>query len=90
MMRAFGPPLNSIDGRKSGPLDGFNYSPANKSSGITWSEEIFPNRSRSAWQLQRLVYGLLKPFSIRHKIISAVLYWIGPEWCTSRSAFLPN
>ena len=69
-----GPPLNGIDGRKSGPLDGFNYSPANKSSGITWSEEIFPNRSRSAWQLQRLVYGLLKPFSIRHKIISAVLY----------------
>jgi cytochrome c len=37
-----GPPLNGIDGRKSGTFDGFNYSPANKSSGITWSEENFP------------------------------------------------
>ena len=34
-----GPPLNGIDGRKSGTFEGFNYSPANKSSGITWSEE---------------------------------------------------
>src|SRR5262245_1666382 len=30
-----GPPLNGVDGRKSGSYDGFNYSPANKSSGIT-------------------------------------------------------
>jgi cytochrome c len=37
-----GPPLNGIDGRKSGTFEGFNYSPANKSSGITWSEETFP------------------------------------------------
>jgi cytochrome c2 len=36
-----GPPLNGIDGHKSGTSEGFNYSPANKSSGITWSEEIF-------------------------------------------------
>ena len=31
-----GPPLNGIDGRKSGTFEGFNYSPANKSSGITF------------------------------------------------------
>jgi cytochrome c len=36
------PPLNGIDGRKSGTFEGFNYSPANNSSGITWSEETFP------------------------------------------------
>jgi cytochrome c len=36
-----GPPLNGIDGRKAGTFEGFNYSPANKSSGITWSEQPF-------------------------------------------------
>jgi cytochrome c len=36
-----GPPLNAIDGRKAGTFEGFNYSPVNKSSGITWSEENF-------------------------------------------------
>jgi cytochrome c len=45
-----GPPLNGIDGRKAGTFDGFNYSPANKSSGITWSEEAFPKYIRAPMQ----------------------------------------
>jgi cytochrome c len=36
-----GPPLNAIDGRQSGSFEGFNYSQANKNSGITWSQETF-------------------------------------------------
>lgn len=36
-----GPLLNGLDGRKSGTIAGYNYSEANKSSGITWSEESF-------------------------------------------------
>jgi cytochrome c len=36
-----GPPLNGIDGRHSGSFEGFNYSQANKSSGITWNQETF-------------------------------------------------
>ena len=36
-----GPELNGLDGRKSGSIDGFNYSDANKASGITWSEAVF-------------------------------------------------
>src|SRR3974390_447617 len=36
-----GPELNGLDGRKSGTVDGFNYSDANKASGITWGEEVF-------------------------------------------------
>jgi cytochrome c len=36
-----GPLLNGIDGRKAGSVDGFNYSDANKSSGITWNEATF-------------------------------------------------
>jgi cytochrome c len=45
-----GPPLNGIDGRKSGTFEGFNYSPANESSGITWSEETFPKYIRAPMQ----------------------------------------
>src|SRR5262245_66682543 len=42
-----GPPLNAIDGRKAGTFEGFNYSPANKSSGITWNEEAFEKYIRA-------------------------------------------
>ena len=36
-----GPELNGLDGRKSGSAPDFNYSDANKNSGITWSEATF-------------------------------------------------
>jgi cytochrome c len=36
-----GPELNGIDGRKSGTAAGFNYSDANKNSGITWNKDQF-------------------------------------------------
>ena len=36
-----GPELNGLDGRKSGNAEGFNYTEANKNSGITWSESTF-------------------------------------------------
>ena len=36
-----GPELNGLDGRKSGNAADFNYSDANKNSGITWSEATF-------------------------------------------------
>ena len=36
-----GPELNGIDGRQSGSAPGYNYSDANKKSGITWSEATF-------------------------------------------------
>ena len=36
-----GPVLNGLDGRKSGTMANYNYSDANKSSGITWNEEVF-------------------------------------------------
>lgn len=34
-----GPSLAGIVGRQAGSVAGFNYSPANKNSGLTWSEE---------------------------------------------------
>jgi cytochrome c len=36
---AVGPVLNGVVGRKAGTYPGFNYSSANKDSGITWDEE---------------------------------------------------
>ena len=36
-----GPAQNGLDGRKAGTVAGFNYSDANKSSGITWNEATF-------------------------------------------------
>jgi cytochrome c len=36
-----GPVLNGLFGRKSGTIEGFSYSPANKNSGITWDEATF-------------------------------------------------
>jgi cytochrome c len=34
----FGPELNGLDERKAGTVAGFDYSDANKKSGITWNE----------------------------------------------------
>lgn len=36
-----GPLLNGLFGRKSGTIEGYSYTPANKESGITWNEEVF-------------------------------------------------
>jgi cytochrome c len=36
-----GPVLNGLFGRHSGSVEGYNYSPANKNSGITWDEATF-------------------------------------------------
>jgi cytochrome c len=36
-----GPVLNGLEGRKSGTIEGYSYSDANKNSGITWNEASF-------------------------------------------------
>src|SRR5215210_766104 len=36
-----GPVLNGLDGRKSGTIEGYNYSEANKKAEIVWSEANF-------------------------------------------------
>ena len=38
---AVGPVLNGLIGRKAGSVDGYNYSDANKKSGIVWDEATF-------------------------------------------------
>lgn len=36
-----GPVLNGLEGRKSGTIEGYSYTEANKNSGIIWSDETF-------------------------------------------------
>ena len=36
-----GPVLNGLEGRKSGTIEGYSYTDANKNSGITWGEDVF-------------------------------------------------
>ena len=36
-----GPPLNGLDGRAAGSVEGFKYSKAMKGSGITWDQASF-------------------------------------------------
>lgn len=44
---AVGPVLNGLMGRKTGSIEGFNYSDANKESGLTWSEATFKEYIRN-------------------------------------------
>ena len=38
---AVGPVLNGLIGRKTGSVEGYSYSEANKTSGLTWDEATF-------------------------------------------------
>jgi cytochrome c len=38
---AVGPVLNGLNGRKTGTVEGYTYSEANKNSGLTWDEATF-------------------------------------------------
>jgi cytochrome c len=42
-----GPELNGLDGRKAGTAPDYNYSEANKDSGLTWTEEVFKEYIKS-------------------------------------------
>lgn len=44
---AVGPILNGLIGRKSGMIEGYNYSDANKNSGIVWDEAVFAEYIRN-------------------------------------------
>jgi cytochrome c len=54
-----GPSLNGVIGRTAGTLAGFNYSPANKNSGIVWTEQkIFDYLENP----QKMVHGTKMTF----------------------------
>jgi cytochrome c len=45
-----GPPLNGLAGRKAGTLPGFNYSDANKKSGVVWDDKTFAEYIKNPMQ----------------------------------------
>ena len=60
---AVGPVLNGLFGRKAGTIEGYNYSPANKNSGITWDEATFKEyiqNPRAKIPGTKMVYAGLK------------------------------
>lgn len=60
---AVGPVLNGLFGRKSGTVEGYNYSPANKNSGLTWDEATFRDYikdTRAKIPGTKMVYAAIK------------------------------
>jgi len=60
---AVGPVLNGLFGRQAGTVEGYNYSPANKNSGITWDEAVFKEyiqNPRAKIPGTKMVYAGLK------------------------------
>lgn len=78
---AVGPVLNGLMGRKSGTIEGFNYSDANKNSGITWDEASFTNYikdPRAAMPGNKMAFaGVKDPEDVKDLI--AFLMQYGPD-----------
>jgi cytochrome c len=55
-----GPELNGLDGRHSGTAPDYNYSSANKSSGIVWNETTFKEYIKSP---QAMIQGTKMTFA---------------------------
>ena len=72
---AVGPELNGVIGRHSGSVPGYNYSEANKGSGLTWDEATFRRYIASP---QTVVPGTKMTFAglTREKDIDNVLAYL--------------
>ncbi|HYZ21367.1 MAG TPA: cytochrome c family protein [Rhodopila sp.] len=68
-----GPVLNGVVGRKAGTYPGFNYSPANKNSDITWDEatleKYLPNPQAFVPGTKMIFPGLKEPQKV-HDVIA--------------------
>ena len=68
-----GPSLWAIVGRKSGSVEGFNYSKANKESGVTWSEDVLFTYLEAPQKFMpgtRMAFGGLKQPQDRADVIA--------------------
>jgi cytochrome c len=76
-----GPVLNGVVGRKAGSVEGYNYSDANKNSGLTWDEatlkEYLPNPRAKVPGTKMTFAGLPNPADIDNVI--AYLKQFGPD-----------
>jgi len=62
---AIGPVLNGVVGRKAGTFPGFEYSPANKDSGIVWT----PEELDKSWPILRRSFPIPRWFSLVSRTI---------------------
>ena len=68
-----GPNLHGIVGRNTGSVDGFNYSFANKSKNITWSEETLDEYLTNPKKYipgTKMIFAGLKKKSERNELIA--------------------
>ena len=68
-----GPSLWAVVGRTAGTISGFNYSKANKESGITWSEDVLFNYLEAPQKFMpgtRMAFGGLKKPQDRADVIA--------------------
>jgi cytochrome c len=76
-----GPELNGVIGRKAGSVEGYNYSDANKNSGLTWEEatlkEYLKNPKAKIPGTKMIFAGLSKDEDIDNVI--AYLKQFGPD-----------
>ena len=76
-----GPVLNGIVGRKAGSIEGYNYTPANKNSGLTWDEatlnDYLKNPKAKIPGTKMIIAGPLNEADIENVI--AYLKQFGPD-----------
>ena len=68
-----GPSLWAVVGRTSGSIAGFNYSKANKESGVTWSEDVLFTYLEAPAKFMpgtRMAFGGLKNPQDRAEVIA--------------------
>jgi len=68
-----GPNLNGLFGRKTGQADGYTYTDANKSKGITWGEdtlEIYLQNPKKYIPGTKMVFAGLKKKGEREQLIA--------------------
>lgn len=78
---AVGPVLNGVVGRKAGTYPGFDYSPANKDSGIVWTpEELdkYLTNPQAVVPHTKMIFPGLKDEQKRKDVI-AYLAQFGPD-----------
>ena len=78
---AVGPVLNGVVGRKAGTYPGYNYSEANKNSGITWTPEELDKYLTSPQTVvphTKMIFPGLKDAQKRKDVI-AYLEQFGPD-----------
>ena len=76
-----GPELNGVVGRKAGSVAGYNYSPANKNSGLTWDEATLTKYLQNTQEVvkgTKMIFPGIKD-EAKVKDVIAYLAQFGPD-----------